>query len=806
MGFTFHKLYPMIYPTAIDCCDFTAAELREICRVEWIEGVDCWTGPRTCYFVTCTCKCPTQLEVSHDCGQRVGPGQPCTDECIAYRCTTWSTGDGEGRDSGTVRLCWVYDPNADCESRCRCWSDCLDTDSWCVASDWECCPRRRQDGTCEAVGWGWIFGSLGYPGDVSSISNFSNCVIEGAGPKTYRVENVGINSIDGFNCFTPDVTSTSYIPVVLEGQTSPHPDGYVYGDPAFPPSDPTVRRIYKDLNGVTYSGGVTGPSAGYNTYCFKLHSTPSQAEGIENRVMFIAGRNIYRYTGPLSGDPQLSSYGAASDPFWNSGGMTGVTGIKQWEESISGRTFPLPDTVMVLPLWGQTANNNLGINFGSGAEDCENPYWDFTRQGDTSGSLICGGCRCIGNRTSEATGHHLSIEHFGSSSGRGYTAGYFSFASFNPHCYLDHIWNQSLVDPERGSQAIMPLHDQFNLLSGLLGNGNFSDLGVSGATCHGERLGVPACSLWSLMKALYSRVLFAIQKNVFVNGFGTTPYGETTFRNSTSPNGFKPFVDALDAMLADDPSQLVEGGTSKVQYHLARVSNQLEICSKRFFGEYNGGIQFNEDRFRFTFPNVFLWDRSAYIAASAADKWKHLYVVGNGNIIHDSGSVAIERPYDLPWDDIVEGPTGLSADILNQNYKSSIFHLNRFNHQLGPIIGEGTTSHHARMLVFNGSGGPTGVGEFTRRNAKSEISLTYMPICDSILLPDTQVLTPCSLCNAHPNQACTPELESGGTCDVINVFPPSNGIGAAGYIEAVMCLDNGGYVDEFNSLTASYQI
>lgn len=330
------------------------------------------------------------------------------------------------------------------------------------------------------------------------------------------------------------------------------------------------------------------------------------------------------------------------------------------------------------------------------------------------------------------------------------------------------------------------------------------------------------------MKALYARVLHSYLNDYeieFQRTQGIFPplavQTEADFRGFAGPTGYKTFSDAIDTMLSDDPSDTING-TSKVQYHMAKVADALERDSAGVLSTFS---KFAGDgsRLRFTFPNVFLWNNNpgGYLdAVSNADKWKHLYVVGNGNVVWDSRSVAVAvidgtGPYG-----VFEEDYQLHRDVLQQNYTSSIAYLNEINHQKGFIT---ESSRQARVIVFPGSGGTTQAfsPELVRRNAIASVSLTELPLCGGITAPDDSNgyvdLSLCSICNALPDPVCrrtTLYLDGGSnslTSDGANTVSdpinercsPVNEIGDP-FVTYATCGHIGGKIIEFNSLTASY--
>lgn len=768
MGFAFRKLYPIASQLAVPTCCLDINEFY---------GCPCDMPCIPIIIIEEICECPTQIYIERQSCYGTSPPT-----CSVFDCPNSIVFGGlPGLD---LDLCTFK--TVECSCRTIGFSWCMECEDYV---DDPCCNRNL----CYGVSWrGTLNRTRAY---------FDQCEISGAVPHTYRIEN--LNGVTGqFTCRLQSTSTspTRYAEFTLGEYNTPSITGYS-GDPDFV-ADQRFRRFYKTPQNM--AGTSSGATAGYSPFCLKLHSTQSQSLGIENRVMFISGRNIYRYSGLLSGDPSLKDV----DPFWDNGGMTGVTGIKQYETSLpistsngTSRSFPLPDNILTLPLWGQDANDNLGLL----RTDCRSPY-------DVCGGVNdrrCQGCVCVRSNPSDPeVGHYLSNDYFGSGSGlAGYTAGYFSFSSFNPQAYLDYVngptFAQDIV-PAGGANALGFGHLGEGLMSFNCDYGNTNCRGCSGATSHGPRLGVPTCSVWSLVKSLYSRVFYAAKgiQSPWMDPVLT----ESDFRTQNGPTGFKEFSDAIDAMLADDPSQITTGGTSKVQWHLAKVAAALEKESHKFISDPTSAYYWGDTgKFVFTFPNVFLWDQTSFEAASATDKWKYLYVVGNGNVIYDSRSVAINRPYSAtgPYND-------LHPDITGQDYRSSVVYLNEVNHQRSGLITP--SSNHARMVVFNGSGGPTGTGSpsINRRTATSKITLVEMPICAGITHeddPDVPVSI-CSLCNAFPNYPCIPDQG----CSPITAIrtEPIDGnpslISSQSFVEYVNCEHLGGKFAEPNGLTASYRV
>ena len=184
---------------------------------------------------------------------------------------------------------------------------------------------------------------------------------------------------------------------------------------------------------------------------------------------------------------------------------------------------------------------------------------------------VCYGSGCYAVQENDGTGHYLS----------GLTAGmgYFSFACFNPHA-------------------------QVNLDTGSL------------------RVGLPTCSLYSMVWAVYDAVW---------RSYGGVGASEASLLTSY-PTTFGAVRTRLNTLLNTDPSGMVNG-VSNVAIQLETFSDRIQSFAEETFGSPFDFKVFEE-------PQVFLWDRAAYIAADPPNKWKHLYIVGSANILMDTGCTA----------------------------------------------------------------------------------------------------------------------------------------------------------------------
>lgn len=278
---------------------------------------------------------------------------------------------------------------------------------------------------------------------------------------------------------------------------------------------------------------------------------------IPDRLMVISGRNRYKYGG-WGVDPSCGVAGEEGGPpsLWDTV-IVGGTGIRQAEESL-GRSWPLPNSVLNLPLFGA----NTSANPSTPPSPCSDG--------------ACSDPSCFSTRGNDGTGH------FGRSD-QGNGKGYYSFQCFNP--------------------------------MGFYGGGPFTS--------------IPTCSLWSLIQAIW----FQAWQGADESDAKTTIY----------PNTWT----AVSNLLNADPSQLTSG-KSNVRHYLDALVAAMQ-------GEFLSSV---------IFPNVFLWDRDAYVAASTnEDKWKHIYTVGNGNVVFDTqcmlglGGINDLYGFVIHLDEVVHDPT-----------------------------------------------------------------------------------------------------------------------------------------------------
>jgi hypothetical protein len=365
-----------------------------------------------------------------------------------------------------------------------------------------------------------------------------------------------------------------------------------------------------------------------------------------NRIQFIAGRNRDRYGGPLAAH-YLRGYNLAGCDYDGNGYLFddivfGLTHIGDMQRSISrgsgagqsrfGGTFPMEDAVLTLPLFGAVVNENPSpVDPQCEAEPC-------------CDELLPPGQSCYSCREShnDGYGHYLPDN-------QGPTSGYFSFACFNPQSTL---YSKTL--PNEG--------------------------GAAGAM-HRGRVEVPTCSLWALIKGVRNYIIaneeqkpleYSIKCSLVDINQGQ---GESWWINT-------------------DPGGTNSAGTSNVRLVMdemtTRINNIAGFDINDPFGE--NPCDGASNPYHFTPPNVFLWDKDAFLGATAAERWKHIYTIGYANILFDTGCTSI-----IPEE---AGFTSTSAMI----------YLDNTAHADGVGL-----SHSARMLGWQGcNGNPAQDGIMTR--------------------------------------------------------------------------------------------
>lgn len=358
----------------------------------------------------------------------------------------------------------------------------------------------------------------------------------------------------------------------------------------------------------------------YNTFTF------------HDRLMVISGRNRYKYAG-WGVDPAYNTLASAAavtgiPAFWHNT-IVGATGLSQAEcAAVAGREWPLPNSILNLPLWGaNTSENPPGavIDRCGRVLPCTDPN------------------ACFGCRDNSGVGHFLTTSNDAQMTNGKY---YFSFQCFNPTAYYRDSGDQ----------------EWYNQTSGSVGRTHQ----------------IPTCSLWSLVRAIWDReVRCYISNGISVN--------EQDFRNNAGAF----ITPVFNAMVNADPSLTGVGsgttaGQSMVRYWLDQFANQLATLGANFVP-----------------PNVFLWDKAAYEAASGSNKWKHLYVIGNGNILQDTGCYSTTE-----------------ANFGADGYRGFVTLLDSVTHD--PVDG---STGNARIIQFMGCNGLRSAAENKTSTAQFSVSM-----------------------------------------------------------------------------------
>lgn len=392
----------------------------------------------------------------------------------------------------------------------------------------------------------------------------------------------------------------------------------------------TVTEFYNYYNGVfpinSYSSLPTGPNApngGLTSIYMAKLKVEYQSYTAKDRVIILSGFNRYNYIGPLApgctpgakwgenaefylesippaGDSNVNyifdvvGLSAVADrtASWYSGPGTipwsgtnptefNMYGIRAIEKSIRGR-YPLPDNLMDLPLFGELpATPPPDGGYVNPSECCE------ALQSASNPPCVQG---CFGdcpiNYTdgtySQGLGHYFGTQEYPGGATYRYSA-----ACFNP----DSI---------------------------------FGDL----STVLASRPHIPHCSLYSLLWAIRNYVF----QKAFESASGFIPSGIFLGWNGPNDDANGMSGSEGDTFWYDhDPGIGGYSGSDKLNAITVMQKIQEGLPTGTEFGMY------------WKIPKLLLWDKDSYInAATTKDKWKHVYVPGNLNILFDTGCVGTQ--------------------------------------------------------------------------------------------------------------------------------------------------------------------
>jgi hypothetical protein len=290
---------------------------------------------------------------------------------------------------------------------------------------------------------------------------------------------------------------------------------------------------------------------------------------IADRFMIISARNRYKYGGwhvdPSCPTGNADEYGPPilwDDPTVDGDPPLGC-GIKQFEESL-GREWPLPNSVLNLPLFGA---DEAPLSVPQPPLKC--------------GDSACANGDCFAVAPNGGSGHYLpqAIDGLGPvGNGRGY----YSFQCFNPMGYTT-AFVRTGTDFQKKPKSI------------------------------------PTCSIWSFANAMWKRSWKA----------GWYSNDQENPSSSEEQNNGNPVYPAYLALLQADPLGLTNAaaltaGESNVTAYLRGLKEGIEAHT---VGSDQAVIM----------PNVFYWDKDAMLAEeNNINKWKHLYFIGNANVIFDT--------------------------------------------------------------------------------------------------------------------------------------------------------------------------
>ena len=126
-------------------------------------------------------------------------------------------------------------------------------------------------------------------------------------------------------------------------------------------------------------------------------------------------------------------------------------------------------------------------------------------------------------------------------------------------------------------------------------------------------VGIPTCSVWSLLHAIY----YKIHADMLETYGGS--FNPTNINSKIRPDWWKTV----------DPAGISADGTQMVRWVMNRFAEG--VAAQGTGDPTSGDLGGN-----FLFPNIFLWNDIEFTAAATANKWKHLFVIGNANILQDT--------------------------------------------------------------------------------------------------------------------------------------------------------------------------
>jgi hypothetical protein len=229
---------------------------------------------------------------------------------------------------------------------------------------------------------------------------------------------------------------------------------------------------------------------------------------------------------------------------------------------------------------------------------------------------------------------------------------------------------------------------------------------------------VPPCSVFALVRAIWDRVW-----RISADAYSPPDNTEAFFRSN-----YPDLTTAYENLILSNPSDNQVGGKSNVRYYLEAFANELLSSLGATF----------------TIPNIFLWDKAAYEAATGAQKWRHLYIVGNGNVLQDSGCLSTNSL----------DPPGLAGRL---------FVLDEVSHSI-----EIGSSANARVLLMWGCNPYNTFSE----NAGSQATLNmYLVSCVPTNSKGSPVTNYCQACTNLNNEVDSCTYTGYKTCPISDTDP-----------------------------------
>jgi hypothetical protein len=197
----------------------------------------------------------------------------------------------------------------------------------------------------------------------------------------------------------------------------------------------------------------------------------------------------------------------------------------------------------------------------------------------------------------------------------------------------------------------------------------------------GRAIGIPTCSVSSLLHAIY----YKIHADMFETYGGS--FDPANINSKIRPDWWKTV----------DPTGISADGTQMVRWVMNRFAEG--VAAQGTDNPTDGGLGAN-----FLFPNIFLWDEPLFTPATTEDRWKHLFLIGNANILQDS-SCSGHHGYSIDADPPCERHPARHHFTLDEcsHGSTGTIRLHSGTPQTNAnFIGYGYQPHRARYLIVPG--------------------------------------------------------------------------------------------------------